>query len=60
MPKVIIENNTEGDLTPATKTCLGSALARIVTKAMKDPKNRAAFEAWYLERYGEPYVWKKG
>lgn len=35
---------------------------RIVVQAVKryfeNKDNRSAFEKWYLQTYGEPYVWK--
>ena len=59
MEKIVIEENTGGDIPRVAKVMLGTALVRIVSEAMKDPVNRASFEAWYLERYGKPYEWKK-
>lgn len=37
---------------------LGYLLARIVLEYFEDETHRAEFEAWYLEKYGKPYVWK--
>lgn len=35
----------------------GLLLARSVREYFKDEENRKRFEGWYLEKYGEPYVW---
>jgi len=37
---------------------MGRTLARKVREYFRDPEHRRQFEAWYLERYGKPYVWK--
>lgn len=37
---------------------IARVLAEKVTASLKSPENRAAFEQWYLEKYGKPYEWK--
>lgn len=34
-------------------------LARTVREYFGDAQNRLEFEAWYEEKYGKPYVWRK-
>ena len=34
-------------------------LAQRVREYFKIPDNRAAFEAWYLKKYGKAYEWKR-
>lgn len=33
-------------------------LAKTVREYFRDEQHRREFELWYLERHGEPYVWK--
>lgn len=42
----------------AQLNAMGRTLARTVREYFKDPAHRREFEAWYLDRYGKPYVWK--
>lgn len=37
---------------------LSLLIAQKVREYFKDPEHREKFERWYLEKYGEPYVWK--
>lgn len=43
----------------AQQTAVCSLLGGIVADYFRDADHRAAFESWYLERYGKPYQWKK-
>ncbi len=38
----------------------GKILLKRVRETLRDPENRKKFEEWYLQKYGEPYVWKTG
>lgn len=37
---------------------LSLLLAQKVRDHFKSPENRAAFEAWYLKKFGKRYKWK--
>lgn len=39
---------------------LGMTLAGKTREYFKSPAHRKAFEAWYMKKYGKPYVWVKG
>ena len=43
----------------AQAKALSALLVPKVQEYFRSPENRAAFEKWYQERYGKPYVWKK-
>ena len=38
---------------------MGKTIAEKVREYFKDPEHRQQYEAWYLKRYGKPYVWKR-
>ena len=58
--KEVTNNITPGwDFDSNVKVCLGRLLYRTISDAFRNPEVRKEFEAWYLENYGEPYVWKK-
>ena len=40
-------------------TALCQTIAENVQRFMRERSNRESFEAWYLKRYGVPYVWRK-
>lgn len=37
---------------------LGKLVCSAVRTFFENENNRRAFEKWYLQNYGEPYVWK--
>ncbi len=41
-----------------TANTLAKAALKAVRKCFENPDNRSEFEAWYLEKYKSPYVWK--
>lgn len=38
---------------------IGKLICKATKAFFENAENRAAFEKWFLEQYGIPYVWKK-
>ena len=43
----------------AQAKALSALILPNVREYFRSLENRAAFEKWYLEQHGKPYVWKK-
>lgn len=48
----------KADILEPYKTLLAISVLRSVREYYRDPEHRKEFEDWYLEEYGERYVWK--
>lgn len=42
-----------------TSTSLSRMLVGIVSEYLRDEAHRKDFEAWYEDKYGKPYEWKR-
>lgn len=40
------------------QTVLGRLVCRAARAYFENEEHRRAFEEWYLQNYGKPYVWK--
>lgn len=40
------------------QTVLGKSICSAIKTYFEDEEHRRAFEKWYLQNYGKPYVWK--
>ncbi len=46
-------------LAKAAEVEIGKLICKATKAFFENSENRAAFEKWFLERYGIPYDWKK-
>lgn len=46
------------EIEPTAARFLARDLYRAVSKAFENPDIRKNFEAYYLEKFGKPYIWK--